>query len=171
MGMIQKNSEWEHKTSVKKGNIGERIVRQYLESKGLVVYQPVTERAHAFDMLAIKDKKQVVIAEIKSKALMNKWKATGFEQRHYQEYINIQKRHGIPVFVFFVDEHMGKIYGNTLDELDKEMIREGAKFPLLISNGTTRIYHFDSMKIVHDLTAAECEELKQYTRRSYKYAR
>ena len=170
MGMIQKNSEWEHKTSVKKGNIGERIVREYLESKGLICYQPVTESAHAFDMLAIKDKKQIVIAEIKSKALMNKWRATGFEQRHYEEYKRIQEKHKIPVFVFFVDEHMGKIYGNTLDELDKEITREGARFPMLISNGRTRIYHFDSMKIVADLTLDDCEELKQYTRRSYKYA-
>ena len=57
MGTIQKNSEWEQKTSVKKGNVGERIVREYLEAKGLVCYQPVTERAHAFDMLAIREKK------------------------------------------------------------------------------------------------------------------
>ena len=170
MATIQKNSEWEHKTSVKKGNIGERIVRQYLEKKGLVCYQPVTEGAHAFDMLAIHDKKQMVIAEVKSKALLNRWRATGFPQKNYEEYRHIQKKYGIPVFIFFVDEHMGKIYGNTLEELDKEIFREGARFPMLIQNGTTRIFHFDSMKLVHDLTDAECEELKQYTRRSYKYA-
>lgn len=170
MGMIQKNSKWEHKTSVKKGNIGERIVREYLEAKGLVCYQPITERAHAFDMLAILDKKQIVIAEVKSKALMNKWRATGFPQKNYEEYKYIQEKYGIPVFIFFVDEHMKKIYGNTLSILDKEIVREGARFPMLIQNGATRIFHFDSMKLVHDLTDAECEELKQYTRRSYNYA-
>lgn len=169
MGMIQKNSEWEQKTSVKKGNIGEDIVKRYLESKGLVCYQPTTEKAHGFDMLAVKDKRTVIIAEVKSKALMNKWKATGFAQKNYEEYIYIQKKHNIPVFIFFVDEHMGKIYGNTLTELDKEIVVDGETFPKLIQNGKTRIFHFDVMKVIAELDNSECERLKRYTQRNYEY--
>ena len=44
---------WEDKIQVKKGNLGENIVKDTLEKKGYVVYKCVTERAHAFDFLAV----------------------------------------------------------------------------------------------------------------------
>jgi hypothetical protein len=41
--------EWSRRKEVQKGDTGERIVRSYLESKGWVVYEPITEGRHAFD--------------------------------------------------------------------------------------------------------------------------
>ena len=45
---------WQDKIQVKKGNIGEKIVRNYLEKKGFIVYEPKTNGSHPFDKIAIK---------------------------------------------------------------------------------------------------------------------
>ncbi len=103
---------WENKDSVKKGNYGENIINTYLEDKGYVVYRPITDGPHCFDHLAIKDKKQVIIAEVKTKAKLNNYDETGFEYKHYLEYKFISGKHNIPVFIFFVDEMLKEVYGN-----------------------------------------------------------
>ena len=77
---------WSDKTQVKKGDIGERIVKDLLEKKGYSVYKAITEKAHAFDFLAIKGKKQLLFVEVKTKAKTNKWPATGLDIRHWNEY-------------------------------------------------------------------------------------
>jgi hypothetical protein len=41
--------KWEDKAQVKKGNIGEKIIQQYLEGKGWKVYKPFTKGAHWFE--------------------------------------------------------------------------------------------------------------------------
>jgi len=58
--------EWQDKKEVKKGNIGELIIRNYLEDKGYVVYEPVTEKAHHFDKVISRNKKFLAVAEIKT---------------------------------------------------------------------------------------------------------
>jgi hypothetical protein len=174
MGMIQKNSDWEHKTSVKKGNLGEQIVNKYLESKNFIVYRPVTEKAHAFDILAVRDKKIVIIGEVKTKALMNKWKATGFNNRNFLEYQAIHEKYKLPIFIFFVDENMGSIYGNWLHILEKPYYHNGDKFPMVIkTKGSTelRLYHYDSMKHIAKLNAKDVAQLASYTRRNYEYTK
>lgn len=174
MGTIQKSSEWEQKTSVKKGNAGEKIVRRFLEKKGFIVYQPVTEDAHAFDMLAIKNKEIVIIGEVKTKALMNKWSATGFNDRNFKEYKRIYEKYKIPIFIFFVDEHKKEIYGNWLMEcLEEPQIKDGVEFPKIINtrNGSKiRLYHYEKMKHIAYLEDNDVRELIKHTRRSYSYA-
>ena len=65
--------KWEDKAQVKKGNIGEKIIQQYLEGKGWKVYKPFTKGAHWFDMLACKNKAKVIAIDVKTKARFNKW--------------------------------------------------------------------------------------------------
>ena len=50
--------------ALKKGAVGETIVRRILEQKGWVVYQPMTDGAHCFDMLSIKDKKSAIAIDV-----------------------------------------------------------------------------------------------------------
>ena len=179
MGTILKNSEWENKTSVKKGNIGEEIVKKLLESHGFVCYQPVTENAHAFDMLEIKNKETMMIAEVKTKSLMLKYAATGFPYRNFSEYENIYKKYKIPIFVFFVDEGNGEIYGNWLMErLEKPVEVNGKIFPCTEiftdkktgkSRQPIRLYHYSQMQVMGKLTEEQINEIKQYARRNYKY--
>ena len=100
--MIQKNFQHRHdfEKALVKGKIGEDIVRRYLEEKGYVVYKPVTEGAHAFDILAVKDKKTVIIADVKTKARRNYFPDTGINYKHYVEYKVILKTLLTSVFIF-----------------------------------------------------------------------
>lgn len=171
MATIQTNSNWEQKQTVKKGNLGELIVRRFLESKGLVVYKPVTDKAHSFDMLAILNKKTVMIAEVKSKALMKFCKCTGFNYSTYEDYKYIAKKHNLRVFIFFVDEELAKIYGNWLDVLDNPIEYEGYSFPLnkRMKNGNLlRLYHYNSMVQIADIAWEEAELLKHYSYSNWK---
>ena len=97
---------WADKIQVKKGDRGEEIVKTYLEKKGFIVYNPATSGAHAFDILAVKDKVKFVIAEIKTKPKMLKYNSTGFDIRNYNEYVTVQDKTGINVFIFFISGTM-----------------------------------------------------------------
>jgi len=162
---------WEDKTQVKKGNIGEAIVLKSLESKGYIVYKAVTDAAHAFDFLAIKDKKVFLIAEIKSKARLNKYEATGIDTRHFEEYLNIFNTQKIDVIIFFVDEHPKeeRIYCQKLSELIKPKIIQGVDYPnTRISKGIV-LFSMSDMINVQKLSKEQLAELKKYSSRSYDY--
>lgn len=171
MGTIQRNSEFEKLTTTQKGNIGEQIVQDFLEGKGFVCYRPVTEKAHPFDFLAIKDKTIAIAAEVKTKALMNKWKATGFNLSSYKDYSRFSKNHNMLIFIFFVDENMKQIYGNWLHELEKPCIVSGTAFPHVFRyNGQdVIIFPFQNMRYIADLTEETAKQLQELSTRSYGY--
>lgn len=171
MGMIQRSSNWENLTTVKKGNIGERIVQEFIESKGFVVYSAITEKAHAFDFLAIKDKKIVIAAEVKTKSLMNKYKATGFDIRNRKYYLEFSQSHNIPIFVFFVDEQRKEIYGNWLSTLEQVREQDGVKYPfnLKTQKAEIRLYPFSAMKKIVDIDVEVADKLKTLSQRNYEY--
>jgi hypothetical protein len=157
---------WEDKIQVKKGNIGECLVLDYLKKNGFVIYKPVTNSAHGFDNLATKNKRVAIIVEIKTKARMNKYEATGFDYKHYEEYKFISKKHNLPIFIFFVDEHLKKIYGNWLTILENKV--DG--FPLKICNGKIILFSLKNMKDIQRLSNDQCEELKRHNSRKYEYS-
>lgn len=172
MGTIQRNSEFEKLTTTQKGNIGESVVREFLESKNFVCYVPITEKAHAFDFLAIRDKTQAIAAEVKTKARMSCYPATGFDERNYKYYKEFSLKHKIPIFIFFVDEHTGKVYGNWLAVLEKPCIVEDKQYPMIIQtrNGRNiRIYPLCKMCAIADLNNETIERLKQLSTRNYEY--
>lgn len=164
MAMKQPNSKWEDRTEVKKGDFGEEIVRRYLESKGFIVYEPATSGAHGFDKLAVKDKQQFVIAECKSKSKRKYFDDTGFDIRHYHEYKLVAKKHNIPVFIFFIDEYLGEVYGNFLSELEKPY----GNYPLK-TNGIIYFPMGLMRRNLAELTIEEISYLKKYSTRSYDY--
>jgi hypothetical protein len=117
--MIKINSDWKERPQYKKGDIGEQIVRSYLEGKGWIVYEPVTDGPHYFDKLATKNKDRVIALDVKTKARLNYWSAQGINIKHYNEYINFTKTTSIPFFLFFVDDKNGDVHMvNILDLQD-----------------------------------------------------
>ena len=166
MAMSQPN--WQQKLTVKKGNLGEEIISRFLERKGYVIYSPETKgKAHAFDRLAIKDKEQIIIAEIKTKARRNKYADTGIDKRNYDQYIKIQNKYNIPVFIFFVDEMLKKVYGNWLSKLIIPIIIEGKQYPLILNN----IIYFPLVNMINiaELSEQQITELKKLSNRNYEY--
>lgn len=155
-----------------KGEIGEGIVRGYLEKAGWVVYQPMTQGAHCFDMMCIKDKRSSVAFDIKAKARMNAWAATGVNQRHFDEYKAFSDKHNMPFWIVFVDEGMAQVYGNTLDELEKPRTVDGNDYPMIkkfTGQPLIRLWPLFAMKVIQNLTADEAAALARLNQRSYAF--
>jgi hypothetical protein len=164
-------NNWNNKIQVKKGNLGEKIVLGILEQKGYIVYQSITDKAHAFDFLAIKDKKIFKIAEIKSKARLNKFNATGINIKNYEEYLHIYETQKIDTILFFVDEHPKekRIYCQQLSELMKDKTIDKIKYPnTKIVNGII-LFSLNDMIHVKDLSDNEINELIGFSSRKYNY--
>ena len=91
--------------ALKKGDIGEKIIQEYLENKGWIVYRPFTKnKSHYFDMLCTFEKEKVLAIDVKTKARFNKWEAQGINVKSYNEYINFIKT------IEFVSFKLGLIF-------------------------------------------------------------
>lgn len=166
--MVMNRINFNDRTTTKKGKLGEVIVRKYLESKGWIIYEPKTEdKPHAFDKLAIKDKKHIVIAEVKTKARRTHYADTGIDIRHYDEYKLISEKHNIPVFLFFVDEYKKEVYGNKLSELEIECVSGGHNYPL--KQYDIIYFPLDKMITIAELDEEKSVELKKLSTRNYEY--
>ena len=154
----------EDRTEVKKGNIGEDLIDEFLLKKNIIPYISISKTAHPFDRLCItKNKKKLIIAEVKTKPKRIYYEDTGFNLKHYEDYKFIRDKYNIPVFIFFVDEYLEKIYGNYLNVLSKKY----KKYPKIENN--IIYFHLDSMRNIMKLTKENVEKLKKLTTRNYNY--
>ena len=152
--------------SLRKGQIGERIVDRWLIDRGFVPYHPIDGVAHPFDRLvASKDKSRLVVVEVKTKPRRYAYPDTGIDERHYQDYMNIWTRYRIPVFLAFVDEDMRKVYGATL----KELVSPRGEYPWHYRN----IVYFplSSMRDIAPLSDDDCTKLKALRRTAWRTTR
>lgn len=163
--------KWNDKKEVKKGSLGERIVKSSLEKKGYVVYEPTTDKAHAFDFLAVKDKRVFIVAEVKSKARLNKFNATGIEVRHYNDYSFVLDSQNIEVILFFVDEHPDeqRIYCQRLSELRKPCDFGGVNYPNFDIVKNIVLFPIEKMIHVSYLSDDEAIKLRELSNRNYNY--
>jgi hypothetical protein len=151
----------------RKGKIGEKIIKKFLEQKGYVVYSTSTPTSHAFDFLAVKNKEKAIIAECKTYPKRRFYNDTGIDVRHYYDYKNVFEKYKIPIFLFFIDDIKNEVYGNWLHELEKEYYDYDSKikYPLQQSGRTGEKIYFSlkTMKHIAFLEKKEIEELKQLT--------
>lgn len=157
------DSNWHNRKSVKKGDFAEKIVRDYLETMGYVIYEPMTNKAHLFDKLAVKDNFEFMIAECKAKPKRREFDDTGFNHKHYHKYKGVMTKHNIPIFVFFIDEKLAEVYGNWLTELEKEVPDEGGNYPRVFDG----IIYFPMKNMIRNiakLTPEQCEYLKLHSK-------
>ena len=161
--------KWEDKEQVKKGNIGEDAVERFLEEEGFVIYKPVTDVAHPFDRLCVKDKNTIFIAEIKTKPMRKYYPDTGFNYTHYEDYQRMQKK-GLNVYMFFVDEIQGVIYGNTLNKISENCIVEHngkmREYPKI--EGSIIYFPIKNMEFINHLKESEINSIKELYTGSYE---
>jgi hypothetical protein len=161
------NTNWQDMTTVKKGDLGEKIVDDYLLSKGIIPYKSISQTAHPFDRLcATSNKKNIFIAEVKSKAKMKYYPATGFNLNHYKQYKYIQEKYNIKIMVYFVDEKLNKVYGNYLNILSKETEYKNKKYPIILKNNII-IFPECNMIDICNITDDYSNELKKLTNSNY----
>ncbi len=163
--------DWESKITVKKGNIGESIVKGLLERKGYIVYTPDTEGAHAFDFIAIKDKKTALIFEVKSKSKRIYYDDASIDYENFKKYLEFSKTYKMQCFVFFVDSSLGEVYGNYLNELLKPFTDvKGKKYPSIENNNRSIYFPMSNMlRRIYTLNKTETEQLNFYTSTSKQY--
>lgn len=165
--MEQKN--WNNSIQPKKGSYGENLVKQYLRNNGYQLYTLENPGPHPFDLLAVKKYNNLMFVEVKAKARMNKYYATGIDTYWYNNYTNLTELYQIPLFLFFVDEHPKekRIYGNFLHILSRSVEVNGETYPLILKDIT--LFHLSTMKDIIKLSDSDCAILQQYSSRSYDY--
>ena len=172
--MTQKGSRmnWQDRTTVIKGNLGEKLVNDFLINKGYIPYSPDVAGAHPFDRLvASKDKKKIFIADAKAKAMRRAYPDTGINITHYNEYIFISTKYGIDVFIFFVDEENEKIYGNLLRKLDEPqtITVRGMEILYPLVQGNIRYFPMVNMLSIADIPTEEAAKMRELTTKNIKY--
>lgn len=139
MGLVMDGSNWEQRNArnLRKGNFGEQIVAALLRMRGYIVYAPTEGGRHPFDMIASKRKEGrfvFTIIEVKTKASQPERdglpEATGVDTRQLQDYRKVMEHHNTDIFLAFVDERAGMVYGNYLSEIDGKgrSIKGGAHY-------------------------------------------
>ena len=170
---------WEDKKEVKKGNLGERVVDEYIiREKKMIPYQPVYDGPHPVDRIVVSpDKKMICIWEVKTKPRRKFYPDTGFNYRNYLEYKFLYEKYGLDTFIVFVDEWLMKAYGNYLTalEIEVEIIekRRTIKYPLIERDkrGIDIIYFPISNTIeLFDLTPGICSNLRALSSYSQDYS-
>jgi len=158
----------------KKGEIGMRLVDDFLIKKGYVPYSPdAVNKAHPFDRLVAKDNKEIIfIAEGKTKPARIYYRDTGIDIKNYKEYQYIHEKYQLRIFLFFIDEDKEEIYGNWLDKLDKEKFEFNlkgrmVKYPL--EQKGIRYFPLSLMKSICKLKEEQVKEIKKFTTRAIQY--
>lgn len=146
--------------SLKKGEIGEKIIREYLENKGWIVYQPITKnKPHYFDMLCTYDKEKVIAIDVKTKARLNKWNAQGIDIRHYNQYMNFINTTNVNFYLFFIDDKNGDVHCADLKNLHN---------PIHINNKIIAWY-LNDMSYIFSISNEKINELSNYDQRNYNF--
>lgn len=149
-----------------KGLLAEGIIENHLNSKGWVVY-PAPNESHAFDFLAVKNMKHAIALDVKAKARMNKYPATGIDTKYYNIYKNFSGRYNMPFWVVFVDEMQQTVYGNCLTELDRKRIVDGKQYPFELNS--IRIWPLEAMIHIANINDDDSEKLKELNQRTHDY--
>jgi hypothetical protein len=146
--------------ALKKGEIGEQIIREYLESGGYIVYFPQTKnKAHYFDILATKNKEKVIAIDVKTKARLNKWAAQGINIKSYNEYMNFVEKINIPFYLVFVDDKNGDVHMANL----KELVNGFNPAPHIIA------WYLKDMKYLFNIGKEKITELSEFDQRNYYF--
>lgn len=123
-------------------------------------------------MLAIKDKKEAVAIDVKAKARMNKYPATGIDVEYYDCYSAFSKKYNMQFWVIFVDEETNEIYGDTLEHLDIPIIHDGMSYPLIIATRfgkNLRLWPIYRMVKFGSVPLEHRDELKKHSTRNYEF--
>jgi len=151
--------EWHEKQTVKKGDLGEAIVKGYLESQGLIVYKPLTNGVHWFDILCTRGKQSVVAIDVKTKARLNKWDAQGIDLRHYKEYVNFAESTSIEFYLIFVDDKTGEVHLADIMKLKNPI------YP----NKKIIAWELSEMKYLFTIDETHIKKLSSFDTRNYKF--
>jgi hypothetical protein len=148
------------------------LVDDFLRGKRVIPYRPDYDGAHPFDRLcATADKKTIFVADIKTKARREFYADTGINLSHYGDYKHIEAKYGLRVYLFFVDEKLGEIYGNWLTALEQpiELPHNKRSISYPLKQGGIIYFPLAHMTLISPITLEKAKELMALSTRSYEY--
>ena len=148
------SNDFKSLTTTKLGDVGEKYISEFANSKGSKPYIPAYAASFPVDSLCLKDGK-IFSVEVKAKPRFMHYELTGYDNKDHQTYINLD----FPVYVLFCDYVSRSIYGAWAKELDKQpksyFTKNIVAFPL------------SAMTIYRGLSIIEVDELKKYNQSKY----
>lgn len=153
-----------------KARLAEMMVQTIFEAQGWIRYAPTTPGAHAFDGLLIKDKRVAFAFDVKAKSRLNTRAATGIDADALAVYEEFSKRHNMMFCLFFVDEHLRTIYGNSIRALEQPFKARDGDYPYTERWGKDiRFYSLEQMVLFAEIDESLCVWQKQNSQRSHNY--
>ncbi len=163
----------------RKGKIGEVLFDEYLSKKGTTMsYAPLSSGKHPFDRLLVSnDKKTLYVVDVKAISARDSYPDTGISITHYEEYLHLQEKHNIKVWICFIDSKKGTLYGNSLDCMSTpcsiDYSRGTLEYPMIAENFSAvggKIIYFPlaKMKIFHELSEDDKKVLESCSNYGYK---
>ena len=166
------------KNKSEKGDYAEALVNNYLLLEGYECFTPSGVKAHLFDGMALirTDKIDIFLYDVKSKAARNFHKDTGVDLKHFKHYMDISNFFGKDFFVFFVDEELGYIYKQKLNDYYNEKYitysdEDNIIYPK-IENQEYIYFSLETMIKIRKLTIEERIILRNFsktTNKNYKF--
>lgn len=169
-----KTTTWHERTTTKKGDIGERLVYNFLVGMGFIPYiipeEFNNDVRHVIDGMWWKFEKdslgfgyyQLYFVEVKTKPRRIWHPDTGIDTRRLWDYNDLIERYpNIKVLIIFVDSTMKMAYGNYLTELMKMSHKE--------NNGKYTYFNLKVMKKFFNISDEDCKQIVEYSTMNEKY--
>ena len=148
------------KKETKKGDIGELIVRDWLEKNNYLVYSLNENKAHWFDFLCTEGKKKAFAIDVKTKARLNKWPAQGIDKKHFKDYLRYSEMYNMDFYLIFVDDKTGDVHKADINKLKDKYFEV---------NDNLVAWYLSDMDKLFTISKEEIEQLSFYDTRNYEF--
>ena len=113
-----------------RGDAGERIVHDYIKSKGYFPYQQALNVPYPLDIVAYsQDAGQLALAEVKTYPRRYAYADTGIDLADWETYLAIAATHRLPFALLFVDKFEEALYGADIRRLEVSKTGKGPTGP------------------------------------------
>lgn len=161
---------WEEMVCVRKGLVGEALVKEFMLKRGYQVYTPDFDGPHICDYFCHHPTERLHFADAKTYSKRDNYPDTGLNLESYEDYCNEEDRpHGHPIYLYWVDQRSAAIYGNWLSILRRPHCR---RYPLIENskNGWKTYFHMSRMVYHCELAPGAIAKLQALTRTNYHNA-
>ena len=110
---------WNERNKVKIGDIGEDMIKDYLEKKGYIIYKPISNCSHPIDIISFNNTDSMSFNEVKVKPRRWRYNDTGVDLRSWRRYVKLINEYKTNLNIYFIDEYENCIYSIFLNDIYK----------------------------------------------------